>query len=166
VAALNAGARASAYSALLPVAWHGYDLKPGFNQTDSNDVTTLVCDEPANYPSHRTPFASALPANQFHAATGFTSSGQRSEVWLFANTEPWTTGIDAWADMPTSSLTDNIYGPTSTGGAGAFQYGPAWWRSTYNPPGHATCGKGSGSLDVNQVWSQNYPPPNIAPPLP
>lgn len=168
--ALRGGTRASAYSALMPVAWGGFNLKPGANQTSSNDVTSLICDEPYNYPNHHYPFAAALPQNQFHAATGYSGNPPQAidEVWTFAKIDhPWSKGQAAYADMPTDSLTDNIYGPQSTSAAtGAFQYGPSWWRSTYNPPGHATCGKGTSDMDVNQVWSQNYPPPDIRPPLP
>jgi hypothetical protein len=64
--------------------------------------------------------------------------------------------------MPTTSLTDDIYGPGSTGADGAFQYGPNWWRTTYNRPGGVVCwyqGEGSGI-------SGRSPIANIPSPLP
>ena len=163
--ALRAGTRAAAYSALMPAAWGGFNLKPGANQSSSNDVTSFICDEPYNYPNHHYPFASALPQNQFHAVTNYTQQAI-DEVWTLATMHSWSTGQAAYAKLPTDSLTDNIYGPGSTGSDGAFEYGPSWWRTTYNPPSHATCGKGASNMDVNQVWSQNYPPPQITAPLP
>lgn len=168
ITALDGGTRAAAYTALVPVAWGGYNLKPGANLTASNDVTSYICDEPANYPAHRTPFAGAPTENQFQAATSFSGSGtQTNQVWTFANLDPpWGTFNDAWASLPSTSITDKIYGKQSTGPDGAYQYGPSWWRATYNPPGHVTCQRGESSMDVNQVWSQHYPPPQIPQPLP
>jgi hypothetical protein len=43
---------------------------------------------------------------------------------------------------------------------------PTGRRSTFNPPGHVSCGYGSGSLPVHEVWSQHYEPPVVTPPLP
>jgi hypothetical protein len=60
--------------------------------------------------------------------------------------------------MPTTSLTDNIYGPGSTGDEGAFEYGPAWWRRTYNPPGGVMCNPPHDGTP----WDA----PTIAPPPP
>jgi type II secretory pathway pseudopilin PulG len=174
--ALNAGATAAAYSAVLPTYWYGYNLKPGNDQMSqgSDDVTTFVCDEPANYPEHHTPFSSSPPENQFHATTGFTSSGTRvSQVWVLTEQlHSWGTFNDAYVVVAPTPLTDSIYGKHSTavdpatGLLPAFQYQATWWRDTFDPPGHVTCQSGNGGLDVNQVWSQNYPAPVITPPLP
>jgi hypothetical protein len=169
ITALDAGTRAAAYSALLPIAWGGYNLKPGTNEqsSGSNDVATYICDEPSDYPAHYYPFAPAVPQNQFHAATSITSSGQETDqVWTFAKLVTWYYFSAADASLPSTSLTDKIYGPQSTGSDGAFQYGPTWWRDTYNPPGHVTCQYVTGSTNVKDTISQNYPPPDITPPLP
>jgi len=167
ITSLDAGTRASAYSALLPIAWSGFDLKPGADLTGSDDVTAYYCDEPDNYPSHVTPFAGALPQNQFHALLEVSSSGEPvDEVWTFATTPlPWSLH-DVAVTLPTGSVTDNIYGSTSTGPNGAYQYEPAWWRDTYDPPSHTTCQKGEGSMSVSESWSQAFAPPDITAPLP
>ena len=54
ITALQANATASAYSALIPVQWSGYNLTPDFVfQNSSNDVTTLSCAPPyQNYAFH------------------------------------------------------------------------------------------------------------------
>jgi hypothetical protein len=165
ITALDAGTRAAAYSALLPIAWGGWNLKPGDDLSGSNDVNSYICDEPNVYPQHTEPFAGALPQNQFHAATSFTSGTEVDQVWLFADLGTWSVN-GAPTTMPGGSLTDNIYGAASTGPEGAFQYQASWWRSTYNPPGLVTCQEGHDSMNVQVPWSLNYPPPSITPPLP
>ena len=82
---------------------------------------------------------------------------------MIASLPEWSTH-SAQVITPTASLTDNIYGPQSTGSSGAYQYEPSWWRSTFNPPGHVTCNQYNSELDVNTLWSNHYPPPSIPPP--
>lgn len=166
ITALEAGARASAYSALIPVAYGGYNLKPGTTLTGSNDTSSYICDQPNYYNPHDKPFAPVLAQNQFHAATSFSTGGQQTDqAWVIASLPEWSTH-SAQVITPTASLTDNIYGPQSTGSSGAYQYEPSWWRSTFNPPGHVTCNQYNSELDVNTLWSNHYPPPSIPPPLP
>jgi hypothetical protein len=69
----------------------------------------------------------------------------------------------------TTSLTDDIYGDASTDPTvGAYQYEASWWRSTYNPPSHATCNqlpipdKDTAPRPFSTAW----PPPTVTPPLP
>ena len=57
------------------------------------------------------------------------------DVWTFAG----TMSASGSPQMPTTQLTDDIYGPDSTGPDGARQYGPDWWRTTYNPPNGVQC---------------------------
>ena len=116
------------------------------------------------------PFANALPQNQFHAITTITGDGGRvDQAWVLAklNLAAWRSGslVVRSAQLPTSSVTDKIYVPQSTGEDGAYQYEPGWWRDTYNPPSHSICSAWNGSAS-GLVPSTAYAPPNIAPPLP
>ena len=171
--ALDAGDRGSAYSALVPAAWGGYNLMPGPTLTGSNDVTTYTCTQKGDefhFIVPVQPFKPALSQNQFHAATSVSpSSGQEvDQVWLFANLPTWANDLEPAATLPGTSLTDKIYGPQSTDDQGAYQYGPSWWRSTYNPPGHVACNKSNPSppYPAGALWSGYDPPPSIKPPLP
>ena len=95
--AITASSRttASAYSALTPVQWSGYNLTPdGVTQTSSNDVTTLACDDGLEASRHHglsvrrrdCPTPPAATRNQFHAATTIDGSGLAvDEVRTFAN---------------------------------------------------------------------------------
>jgi hypothetical protein len=177
--ALSAGTRAAAWSGLLPAQWPGFNLVPGKNQTDSNDVTKFYCSEyyPGVYPDYipsvetRVPFANALAENQFHSISSFNGNTGDTikEVWTFAKTSGFENGHPPAADMPVPpNLTDDIYGPDSTHAAtGAFQYEANFWRSTYNPPSHATCSHLSEpDSSLNQPYSSSYGPPTIPPPRP
>ena len=175
ITALQANATASAYSALTPVQWSGYNLTPDFvTQTSSNDVTTLSCAPP--YQNHS--FISALSQNQFHATTSMTGNGGAvDQVWTFA--EPLNLGV--WsldnfygtrsATLPNTSLTDYIYGQYATGHEqqngtydyGAYQNAPEWWRDTYNPPGFVQCNAQGNSL-YGYSWAAT--PAQISPPPP
>jgi hypothetical protein len=169
ITALQAGTRASAYSALLPVAWQGYNLKPDMkSQFFSNDVRTLKCN-PGNTVNNY-PFANALPQNQFHAITTLAGDGGRvDQSWVLAklNLGDWAPAslVVRRAQLPTTSLTDKIYGTQAAGPNGAFQYEPVWWRDTYNPPSHTICSAWNGSasgLDPSTAFA----PPNIVAPPP
>jgi hypothetical protein len=170
ITALDAGTRAAAYSALIPVAWGGYNLKPGYNLSGSNDVGSYVCEEiEGGAGSRNKPFAGALPQNQFHAVTGINSSGaETDQVWTFAkDLTGWDNTHVPKATLPGTSLTDDIYGPDSTNpSVGAFEYRASWWRSTFNPPGHTTCSQEEGFPYPPSPWSTAWQPPNIPPPLP
>ena len=166
IKALQASTTASAYTALVPVAWPGYNLTPDFvTQTSSNDVNTLNC---GPGPNNGLVFNRALSQNQFHAATSIAANGTGiNQVWTFAKLGgAWNSNTlsPRSAEVPDTSLTDYIYGPYATGHSqngtwqyGAYQYGPVWWRDTYNPPGHTVCSSSSSGA---------YPPPNITSPLP
>ena len=160
---LEGGTRASAYTALVPTTWPGWNLKPdGVSQTSSDDVTQLACDGNVEKSGTNTyPFAGALPDNQYHAATTIDGAGHAvDQVWTFATLSGWSGTGKRIATVPATSLTGSIYGPGSQNvQSGAFQYGPDWWRDTYNPPGHTIC-LSSGFL------SSAFPPPNAGQPLP
>lgn len=188
ITALQAGTRASAYSALLPVAWGGYNLKaitatstgPLPNPADANDVTKYGCSEYDElvtdghvYEGVNTthPFKNALPQNQFHSVSGFNGStgAVLNQVWTFA------TDVHGFADddypaatVPSTDLTSDIYGADSTSPqSGAYQYEASWWRSTYNPPSHATCAQLTApNSGLTRPYSVASPPPSITPPLP
>lgn len=156
VDAMNAATRAQAYSTLIPETYAATNLEPGWqgsgepmvNADTTNDVTKYKCAS-----GHI--FAPALDANQFHAVSRTDDGGvTRGDVWTFANIKQGQTH----PQMPTASLTDDIYGDDSTGPEGAHQYAPAWWRATYNPPGAIAC------EDVYLTYV--YPAPDIPLPLP
>jgi hypothetical protein len=179
ITALQANTTASAYSALEPVAWPAYNLT-GLGQP-SNDVNSFSC---ASAPPHN-PFHSAMwPQNQFLAATSIDGSGGTvDEVWTFADLNfgvwsPANLSSNRTASMPTTSLTDYIYGPYATGHSqsgtwyyggyqyslGYPQYSPVWWRDTYNPPGYVQCAAVGESSPVADYASQpgqqiSSPPP-------
>lgn len=179
ITALQANTTASAYSALEPVAWAGYNLT-GYGQP-SNDVNSFRCAAPPP----TTPFHSALwPQNQFLAATSIDGNGGTVyQVWTFANPNlgvwsPSNLSSNRSASMPNTSLTDYIYGPYATGHAqngtwyygayqyslGAPQYSPVWWRDTYNPPGYLQCAALGESTPVADYAAQ--PAQMIAAPPP
>jgi hypothetical protein len=131
---LTASTVSQSYSALLPLTWSMFNLKPdNVTQTTSDDVNTYECGLDPK------PFAPALPANQLHAVTSVTSQqAVESQVWTFANidTKTFRAGDD-FVTLPDGSLTDTL---TSTVvDSGAFQYLPQWIRTTYNPPGWTVC---------------------------
>jgi hypothetical protein len=171
ITALQANATASAYSALEPVAWPGYNLTPDFKfQFDSNDVSTLSCAPPQNNHS----FIAALPQNQFHAITSIAGNGGAvDQVWTFATLNGHWINYDTGtrgATLPPTSQTDYIYGPYATGHSqngtwyfGAYQYAPVWWRDTYDPPGFVVCN--SEGRSGNFSWAAQ-PGQQVAPPPP
>ena len=63
--------------------------------------------------------------------------------------------VSSGPQMPTTSLTDDIYGPDAESADGAFQYAPDWWRTTYNPPGGVQCHPPNQSAS----WEAPSPPP-------
>ncbi|WP_417564453.1 hypothetical protein [Microbacterium sp.] len=162
--ALNASTRAQSYTTLIPETWAATDLTPspkGGNESVTNDVTKYRCQNIApdvntgggGTPSY--PFKKALPANQFQANSRVESDGSiMTDVWTF------TQHVGSGTVVPNTSLTDKIYGPASRGADGAYQYGPSWWRSTFNPPSGLVCYPPNGVADV---WNT---PPNIPLPLP
>ncbi|MFL5859916.1 MAG: hypothetical protein ACJ780_03930 [Solirubrobacteraceae bacterium] len=158
ITALNASTRGASYTSLIPEIYEATDLAPD-PDTDStwattNDVTKYAC----NNDDH--PFAPALPQNQFHAISRFSpttpanvTTTNVSDVWVLANNVNSSS-----IQFPTSSLTDDIYGPDATGADGADQYAPDWWRTTYNPPGGEQCHPPNPG-----AW---WPAPAITPPPP
>ena len=173
ITALDGSTRAAAYSALIPAAWGGYDLKPGPNQPHADDVTHYHCAQVVSgvggdHVVDPTPFAGALPANQFNSLYAITTSGTEDrEVWTFAKVSGFEDGDTPSATVPTTDLTDDIYGEDSTdGGVGAYQYEAAWWRSTFDPPSHTTCTATPIPAGLTRPYSTAWAPPDIAPPLP
>ena len=115
VIALKADTRASAYSALVPAVWPGYNLKPSPVATDlstswqySNNTATRACDYGGTSPSsHDYPFKDATHAQQFwwvqpqasaapqQAITTFNTDGSPVyQAWVFAQLDPgnWASG--------------------------------------------------------------------------
>jgi hypothetical protein len=178
VTALDGSATAAAYSALLPAAYGGYNLKPGPTLSGSDNVSTYTCAENgASGVIRREPFNPSQPANRYSALTTLTNSAATRQVWTFANTSGFRYNQAPSASMPNSTVTDYIYGEHATTAAtasngwesGAYQYEPSWWRSTYNPPSHTICNKSNPTPSNPQSdWSTAYgsPPNNITPPLP
>lgn len=168
ISALQAGTRASAYSALLPVVWQGYNLKPDMkSQHSSNDVKTLRCN-PGNTVNNFV-FAGALAENQFHGITTLAGNGGRvDQAWVMAKIHlpDWAPAglVVRRAQLPPASLTGKIYGAQAAGNQGAFQYGPVWWRNTYNPPSHTICSAWNGSASGLDPSTAFAPPDIVAPP--
>ena len=179
ITALQANTTNSAYSALEPVAWPGYNLT-GLGQP-SNDVNNFRCAAPPPL----TPFHTALwPQNQFLATTSIDGNGGTVyQVWTFATLNlgiwsPSNLSENRSASLPTASQTDYIYGQYATGHSqngtwyyGAYQYSlgqtaysPVWWRDTYNPPGFVSCVAQGQSAPVVDYAVQ--PGQMIAPPPP
>ncbi len=179
VTALRGNTRASAYAALLPKVWPGYNLKPatvGVPQP-ANDVKMLACDWPDDAQGqHQYPFAGATAQNQFwfspqagtqfQAVTSFQDGARVDQAWTFAQLDPdnWVpySGSGArTATLPTMDLTHYIYGKDSADpNNGAYQFAPVWWRDTYNPPSHTLCVRTPGD---SNYWSTQYSPPNVTP---
>lgn len=188
IEALEGSTRASAYSALLPLVWGGYNLTAVTNTStgllpnpaDPNDVTKFGCSEYYDltidgkiYEGVNTthPFKNALPQNQFHSVSGFNVStgAVLKQVWTFATSvSGFADQQDPAATVPSSDLTSDIYGADSTNaGVGAYQYEASWWRSTYNPPSHVSCAQLSApDSGLARPYSRAFPPPAIPPPLP
>jgi hypothetical protein len=151
VDAMNANTRAETYTSLIPEIYAATVLLPNSDISSTyattNDVSQYECDN-----DHH-PFADALAANQFHAISRVRDGTTQSNVWTFANDVS-----SGSPQMPTTSLTDDIYGPDAFGSNGAGQYAPNWWRTTYNPPGGVQCSPpNSGS---------SWPAPSVPPPPP
>jgi hypothetical protein len=191
--ALRGNTRASAYSALIPAVWPGYNLKPdnlygAGSEPYSNNTSNFARDSNQNSGSnHRYPFANATHANQLWwvnppakgqpsptaqhqtLTTQQPDGGAVDQAWLFAqlnnNATPVYMAAPWNTTLPTPDLTHYIYGADSTNlSYGAYQFAPVWWRNTYNPPSYTQCYRSSGSgINYN---STGYPPPNIPPPQP
>jgi hypothetical protein len=178
VEALGGSAAAAAYSALVPVAWDGYNLKPGVNLPGSDDVSTYSCAEVSltGHPAIQSqPFNPSQPANRYPALSSVDNSGKPVfQVWTFANTSGFEDGQTPSATMPGNTVTglplsDYIYGPDATAVVGkyygAFQFEASWWRSTYNPPSHTICNQLNVSpTPPTRPWSTALSPPAIQPP--
>lgn len=140
ITALNASTRGASYTSLIPEVYGATTLEPDVDiastWANTNDVTKYQCN------SNDHPFAPALAQNQFHAVSRFYPSTPStyppttnlSDVWVLANNVS-----SSQIQFPTTSLTDDIYGPDATGADGADQYAPDWWRRTYNPPSGEQC---------------------------
>ena len=177
VTALDGSATAAAYSALLPAAWGGYNLKPGSTLPGSDDVATYTCAENgASGKIYREPFKPSQPANRYSALTNLNNGAPTFQVWTFANTSGFRYNQAPSAAMPNGTVTDYIYGEHATTAAtasngwesGAYQYEPSWWRSTYNPPSHTICNRSNPNPNNPQTdWSTAYgSPPNDIPQQP
>ncbi len=158
ITALNASTRGASYTSLIPEIYKATSLEPDPNTASTwattNDVTKYACS------SNNHPFAPALPQNQFHAISRFypttpadANTTNVSDVWVLANNVNSSS-----IQFPTTSLTDDIYGPNATGADGADQYAPNWWRTTYNPPSGEQCHPPNSG-----AW---WPAPAITPPPP
>ena len=158
ITALNASTRGASYTSLIPEIYKATDLEPDpeINSTwaNTNDVTKYDCE------NNDHPFAPALPQNQFHAISRFSPTAPPVadatnvfDVWVLANNVNSSS-----IQFPTTSLTDDIYGPDATGADGADQYAPNWWRTTYNPPSGEQCHP-TGMGDWHAAPAITPPPP-------
>lgn len=161
ITTLNTSALSSAYTALVPLTYAPFAMKPGSTETTTNDPKKYECDQGGDMapkPGH--PFAKATALSQLQVPSYPTSSATY-EAWVMASMPaPWDYETITTNIAPDSLLT-NIYGPSSTGPNGAYQYQPAWWHATYPIPHYTVCNV-SGSY--NSVWSQHYTPPKITRP--
>ncbi len=166
---LNATARSSAYTALIPLEWTPYALKPGSTETQTNNPALYVCNQggdEAPYPGK--PFAKATALGQLQMVSAPTNNSNANdtvntwEAWVLAQNLGTWDYEHAQATLPDDSLLTDIYGPDSTGSSGAFQYQPTWWHNTFPVPHYTICNN-SGSY--NTTWSQHYAPPKITLPL-
>ena len=136
--ALSGSTRAAAYTALVPAAWAGTTSRPasarhpGPRPTSTSPATSRRTTPGTTTRSPpRTRRTCSTWRRSWGAAAGCrTSSGMLAQLVDF----PWTPNRDAYAPMPSGSVTDFIYGAHSTGDSGAFAYAPAWWRSTFDLP--------------------------------
>jgi hypothetical protein len=96
--------------------------------------------------------------------TAGSSETSTTEAWSFSQ---YATKTEAPGPQPTTSLTNDIFGtgvdPTTNLVQGAA-YPPAWYRSTFNPPGVFTCtifGSGDPFIFVAPPYSSTQPYPPI-----
>ena len=161
ITALNANALSQSYTAILPAAWGLFNLTPDFwTQMTSNDVTKYECIGQADSSKMHAMWAGAPATNQLHAHSYVDTSNKTyvDEVWTFANVD---TSNDAkfLADpytataVPSADLTSQLFSSTTTGG---FQYGPQWFRETYNPPGVVMCS--TNKLYASLAWASPVVP--------
>jgi hypothetical protein len=97
--ALRGNTRASAYSALVPVVWAGYNLKPDdlYGQPGySNDTSTFTCDsnqDSGTKNQHHLPFQNATQGNQLY----WVPAGENIPVQALTTQQPNGSVIDqAW----------------------------------------------------------------------
>ena len=160
---LNATTVQSSYSALLPPTWLMWNLKPNFingpssvpqntPQTSSGDQTTWYCCATADScfaPPYRDAVTANLSANpptygnlfysRFQMTTAGSAETSTNEVWSFSQ---YPTSTEVPGPQRATSLTNDIFGSGSDPSTNLTQgaaYPPAWYRSTYNPPGVFTC---------------------------
>jgi len=180
---LSATTTQTGYSALLPLAWPLWNLKPRYDSSlselHSDDVTQFICrGSSENSDVHPWGAAGNFPGNVFKARTliaaqefgqpplsppvgGNIYETNNTEAWSFAKisgTFSANPGPDT--QVPGTTLTTNIFGtgidPTTNLVQGAA-YPPAWYRQTYNPPPLAICNLVTGDPSARSA-------PTIAPP--
>jgi hypothetical protein len=186
---LEATTLQTAYSALVPPFWFGYNLKPDLvHQFSSNNVSTFGCgysyeefppppSAPVTVKGVNQAFQHAVPANQFQAQAQLVPGleTENTEVWTFGVLNGNFTASSSVANVPSTSLTNSLFSippPSATPLSGSTPpyvaaygaaYPPAWWRSTYNPPSYVVCDNVSGSTDSYQGHpSAVIPPPAAA----
>ena len=172
----------TAYSALLPPWWFGYNLKPDLvHQFSSNKVSTFGCGfnegkNLNNVEGVNQAFKHAVPANQFQAQIQLVPGleTENTEVWTFGVLDGNFTSTGDAASVPSTSLTNSLFSippPSATPLSGStpsyvasygLAYPPAWWRSTYNPPSYVVCDNKNGSTDSYQGHPSGVIPPPAA----
>jgi hypothetical protein len=138
---LNTSARAASYSALMPPSWPIWDVQSTASQSGPTTTAQICVGEGGdNDHFYYYPFKNALAGNVFNAATAWPSTGPTTQVWVLARMSRvsswWDNNPTGNTQLPTTSLTDQIF---SSASGGADQYGPRWFRDTYDPPGRAVC---------------------------
>jgi hypothetical protein len=94
--------------------------------------------------------------------TAGSSETSTTEAWSFSQ---YATSTEAPGPQPTTSLTNDIFGTgvdSSTNLIQGAAYPPAWYRSTFNPPGVFTCTVDS----VGDAILFVAPPHSSTPPIP
>jgi hypothetical protein len=173
---LSATATQSAYSALLPPSWLMWNLKPSFANSQNGTQTSSANQATWGCLFNSPPFANAVTYNsstnpitfgnnfysRFQMDTTGSAETSTTEAWSFAG---YGTSSSAVGSLPTTSLTNDIFATITDSTNGVVQgaaYPPAWYRSTFNPPGVFTC-----TFDQSgNRWYLALPPYSSTPPIP
>jgi hypothetical protein len=77
--------------------------------------------------------------SRFQMTTAGSAETSTTEAWSFSQ---YPTPTENPGPQPTTSLTNDIFGTSVDPSTNLIQgaaYPPAWYRSTFNPPGVFTC---------------------------
>jgi hypothetical protein len=151
VDALNASTMSTSNTTLIPQVYGATSLEPDPN-TSSTYANT---GSPQTYrcSNNDRPFYDELDGNWFPALSRFFDNEIQYNALVLANSVS-----SGSPQMPTSTLTDYIFGKYAYTQSGAAAYEPDWWRTTYNPPGGLQCHPPNSGA--------SWPPPDWTEPTP